>query len=83
MQSSEDLDKKTKNESIQLGILIKAYGQLGLLDLAFSTFYEHKSDPTNNDIVFGCLIDACVKTENILKAEETFNKILSGGWMGI
>ena len=45
LKSSEDLDKKNKNESIQLGILIKAYGQLGRLDLAFSTFYDHnKSD---------------------------------------
>ena len=24
-----------------------------------------------------------MKTENIIKAEETFNKILNGGWMGI
>jgi pentatricopeptide repeat protein len=51
--------------------------------MAFGTFFKHKSDTSNNDIIFGCLIDACVNNGFIERAEETFNKIQDGGWMGI
>jgi len=71
-----DIQSKSKNKSIQVGILIKAYGQQGLLDQAFRLFEDHLSGNDNNDITFGCLIDACVKNGNIEKAEETFEKIL-------
>lgn len=56
---------------------------MGRLDMAFGTFFKHQSDSTNNDITFGCLIDACVKNGFIDRAEETFNRIKEGGWMGI
>jgi len=56
---------------------------MGRLDLAFETFFENNGEKTNNDITFGCLIDACVKNGKIERAEETFNKIKEGGWMGI
>lgn len=48
-------------------------------------FEDHLAGNENNDITFGCLIDACVKNGNIEKAERTFQKILEGGptWMGI
>lgn len=48
---------------------------MGRLDLAFATFFKHNLDSTNNDITFGCLIDACVKNGHIERAEDTFNKI--------
>lgn len=84
LDETKDLEFQLhKNVSIQLGILIKAYGLIGRLDMAFGTFFKHKSDTSNNDIIFGCLIDACVNNGYIDRAEETFNKIQNGGWMGI
>jgi len=57
---------------------------MGRLDLAFDTFYKQRTEQTNNDITFGCLIDACIRTGHIDRAEETFNEIKEeGGWMGI
>lgn len=109
---AENDDKQlfySHNASIQVGILIKAYGQLKNLDMAFKIFEDHQqkmvlisrqnkikdpssspltdcendmscrdsmsrgcdeyeldqwhqsTQPYNNDITFGCLIDACVK----------------------
>jgi hypothetical protein len=46
---------------------------MGRLDLAFETFFTQRTEQTNNDITFGCLIDACIRNDNIQKAEETFN----------
>ena len=51
--------------------------------MAFGTFTKHISDTQNNDIIFGCLVDAYVNNGYIGMAEETFNKIQEGGWMGI
>lgn len=51
--------------------------------MAFGTFFKHSTNSSNNDITFGCLIDACVNNGFIDRAEETFNKIQEGGWMGI
>lgn len=71
----------SQNKAIQMGILIKVYGQLGRLDEAFHVFSKCQAQNSNgkylnNDITFGCLIDACVKNGYIHKAEEIFDKIL-------
>lgn len=71
----------SQNKAIQMGILIKVYGQLGRLDEAFHVFSKCQAQNSNgkylnNDITFGCLIDACVKNGYIHKAEEIFDQIL-------
>lgn len=62
-------DKNDHNLSIQMGILIKAYGQLGDMDMAFEIFKGNQISTqkpiVNNDITFGCLIDACVRNGHI------------------
>ena len=71
------------NVSIQIGILIKAYGQIGMLDKAFEIFRDHQAKASktkvNNDITFGCLIDACVRNSQIHKAESIFHEIVTQG----
>jgi pentatricopeptide repeat protein len=52
---------------------------MGMLEKAFTLFREHKQKDSNNDITFGCLIDACVKNGQIEKAEGIFHEILSEG----
>lgn len=37
---------------------------------------QQGSQPFNNDITFGCLIDACVKNGQIERAEQIFKQIL-------
>jgi len=74
-------EEMSQNKAIQMGILIKVYGQLGRLDEAFLVFSKCQAQNSNgkylnNDITFGCLIDACVKNGYIHKAEEIFDKIL-------
>lgn len=81
--NEETSGNQHRNMSIQLGILIKAYGMMGEIDLALKTFMKHQSEKSNNDITFGCLIDAYVNNGNIELAEEKFNQIQNGGWMGI
>ena len=77
----EEENKQDHNLSIQMGILIKAYGQLGDMEMAFDIFqgnqFQTKKPIVNNDITFGCLIDACVRNGHIQKAEEIFSEILS------
>ena len=74
--SQIDSDKHDHNMSIQMGILIKAYGQLGDMEMAFDIFkgnqFSQQKPMVNNDITFGCLIDACVRNGHIEKAEEIF-----------
>lgn len=38
--------------------------------------WHQQTQPYNNDITFGCLIDACVKNGSIERAENIFNQIL-------
>ena len=51
------------------------------MEMAFDIFkgnqLQAKKPIVNNDITFGCLIDACVRNGHIQKAEEIFSEILT------
>ena len=83
LNKSADQQRDLQNRSIQIGILIKAYGQLGELEKAYeifsrgSTGLDHYDKVVQNDIIFGCLIDAFIKNNQIDRAEEIFEIILN------
>lgn len=56
--------------SVTFGILIKGYGSTGFLDKAFEIFdtFLKKKNIKPNDVTYGCLLDACVKSGDTTRA---------------
>jgi len=52
---------------VTFGILIKVYGNNGMLEKAFNIFETciKKRGVIPNDVTYGCLMDACIKSNNI------------------
>lgn len=61
---------------ITFSIMIKGFGNAANLEKCFILFHEMKQYSLEpNEIIYGCILNACVKANNIFKALEVFNEI--------
>jgi pentatricopeptide repeat protein len=61
---------------ITYSIMIKGFGNNANLEKCFILFHEMKQYSLEpNEIIYGCLLNACVKANNLFKAVEVFNEI--------
>lgn len=66
------LKSKIVPSSVTFGILIKGYGNTGHLEKAFEIFntFLKKKNIRPNDVTYGCLLDACVKSGDCQRATQ-------------
>jgi len=58
---------------VTLGILVKAYGQAGDLQMVLKVWEDmHIQREQANAVTYGCMIDACVKCGSLAKSVEIF-----------
>jgi len=61
---------------ITYSIMIKGFGNAANLEKCFILFHEMKQYSLEpNEIIYGCILNACVKANNLFKAVEVFNEI--------
>lgn len=61
---------------ITFSIMIKGFGNAANLEKCFILFHEMKQySLAPNEIIYGCILNACVKVNNLFKAVEVFNEI--------
>jgi len=57
------MERSLKASAVTHGILIKAFGQANMINDAFNVFNIMKGKGlVPNSVTYGCLIDACVKS---------------------
>jgi len=66
---------------VTFGILIKAYGNSGMLEKAFNIFETciKKRGVIPNDVTYGCLMDACIKSNNINSLIKVYEQMKKDG----
>merc|ERR1719428_1352047 len=66
--------------AVTLGILVKAYGQVGDLGRVLGIWEEMSSQREQaNSVTYGCMLDACVKCGDLRKARELFRDVKAMG----